>query len=111
MYENVLNASAPTITATITFTDASTQVIPGNVIVNWFTAPAAGNLAYNGNMQRTSNTAPGALSTCHTTGPILFEMGLTISGANQSRGPAGSSRTRKFAQAGVRGPALAAGFA
>lgn len=85
MYESVLNASAPTMTATITFTDLSTQVIPGNVLVNWFTTPAAGNLAYSGTMQRTNNAAPGTLSTCAATGPILFEMGLPINPANYSK--------------------------
>lgn len=82
LYETVMNTAGPTITATITFTDASTQVITGNTVVNWFSAGISG---YAGTMQRASNVAPGTPSTCQTTGPRLFEMPLTIDPSNYSK--------------------------
>ncbi len=80
LYETVMNTTGPTLTATITFTDASTQVISGISVVNWFTNTGA---AYT-NMQRAQNVAPGTVSTCGA-GPYLFEMQLAINPANYSK--------------------------
>lgn len=79
LYESVANTPTTgfTVDAVITFTDASTQTISGNNVVNWFTAAAP---AFS-NVGRTSPT--GAIQ-CGAQ-PNLFEMTLPISVANQSK--------------------------
>ncbi|MBK9401351.1 MAG: hypothetical protein IPN36_10980 [Bacteroidetes bacterium] len=84
LYESVMNTAGPTITATVTFTDLTTQVFPGNTIVNWFTATG---IAYNNSgagISRAQNVAPGAANAC-ATGPYLFQMTLPISPANYAK--------------------------
>jgi hypothetical protein len=80
LYETVQNTAGPTITATITFTDATTQVISGITFVNWFTNTGT---AFN-NISRAQNAAPGVSNGCGT-GPYLFEMTLNISASNYSK--------------------------
>jgi hypothetical protein len=77
LYESVVNTAPMLVDATVTFTDASTQVINGNTCVNWFTVSAP---AYSG-MGRATPT--GAIQ-CGTT-PNMFELNLPISLANQSK--------------------------
>lgn len=80
LYETVQNTAGPTITATITFTDATTQVISGISFVNWFTNTGT---TYS-NISRAQNVAPGAPGAC-ATGPYLFEMSLNILPANYGK--------------------------
>ncbi len=80
LYESVMYITGPTVTATVTFTDATTQVFSGNAMANWFTNTGT---VYS-NMQRAQNTAPGTVSSCGS-GPYLFQMTLPISAANQSK--------------------------
>jgi trimeric autotransporter adhesin len=83
LYETVQNTAGPTITATITFTDASTQVISGNTFVNWFTATG---VAYTPTISRAQNVAPGTPGGCTAgTGPFLFQMTLPVSSANYAK--------------------------
>ncbi len=56
LYESVLNTTGPSITATVTFTDLSTQVFAGNTVVNWFTNSG---VAYSSTISRAQNAAPG----------------------------------------------------
>ena len=77
LYESVVNTAPMLVDATVTFTDASTQVFNGNTCVNWFTVSAP---AYSG-MGRATPT--GAIQ-CGTT-PNMFELNLPISLANQSK--------------------------
>src|SRR6185436_12732493 len=83
LYETVQNTAGPTITATITFTDFSTQVISGNTFVNWFTATG---VAYTPTISRAQNVAPGTPGGCTAgTGPFLFQMSLPVSPANYAK--------------------------
>ncbi|MES1225851.1 MAG: hypothetical protein ABUT20_60795, partial [Bacteroidota bacterium] len=60
LYETVQNTTGPTITATVTFSDATTQIISGISFVNWFTNSGT---TYS-NMQRAQNVAAGGVSGC-----------------------------------------------
>jgi hypothetical protein len=80
LYESVINGAAANITATVTFTDATTQVFTNIPTGNWFTNA---NAAYT-NLQRALATAPGTASTCGS-GPFLFETSLSLSPSNYSK--------------------------
>ncbi len=88
LYVSVISTGNPTINATVTFTDASTEVINGNALANWYTSA---NVAYptaaqGATMQRVQPGSPVVgYSTCGTTGPLLMEMNLPISAGNQSK--------------------------
>jgi hypothetical protein len=83
LYESVLNTTGPSITATITFTDLSTQVFAGNTVVNWFTNTG---VAYTPTISRAQNAAPGNPGGCTAgTGPFLFQLQLPLSPANFSK--------------------------
>ncbi|MBK8873241.1 MAG: hypothetical protein IPN13_04695 [Bacteroidetes bacterium] len=83
LYESVLNTAGPSITATVTFTDLSTQVFAGNTVVNWFTNSG---VAYTPTISRAQNAAPGNPGGCTAgTGPFLFQLQLPLSPANFSK--------------------------
>src|SRR5688572_28580963 len=85
LYESVMNTptSAPTVTATATFTDGTTQVFSNIAPTNWF---INANRAYASSISRANNAAPGAPDGCTgTPGPYLFQMTLAISPANYSK--------------------------
>ncbi|MBL0340938.1 MAG: hypothetical protein IPP71_08425 [Bacteroidetes bacterium] len=81
LYESVMNTAGPTITATVTFTDATTQVFSGNTLLNWFTATG---VAYTPSISRAQNVAAGAANAC-ATGPYLFQMNLALSAGNYGK--------------------------
>ncbi len=81
LYESVMNTAGPTITATVNFTDATSQVFSGNTLANWFTAT---NKAYAPFISRVQNVAPGALGACNT-GPYLFQLSLPLDISNYSK--------------------------
>jgi hypothetical protein len=78
LYESVITVGTQTVNATVTFTDATTQVLPTTSIVNWYTASG---VAYNGIGRGT----PTGATECLTTGPNLFELSIPINTANQSK--------------------------
>ncbi|MBL0046901.1 MAG: T9SS type A sorting domain-containing protein [Bacteroidetes bacterium] len=80
LYESVL-WNAATLTATVNFTDASTQVISGITFPNWFDAASK---AYTPSISRAQNTAPGDPDACGS-GPYLFEMNLALNAANYQK--------------------------
>ncbi|MFN0189395.1 MAG: hypothetical protein ACKVQV_11910, partial [Bacteroidia bacterium] len=77
LYESVVNAGPMLVDATVTFTDATTQVFAGNTCVNWFTVTAP---AYAGMGRAT----PTGTIQCGTT-PNMFELNMPISVANQAK--------------------------
>ena len=77
LYESVVNTSPMLVDATVTFTDATTQVFAGNTCVNWFTVSAP---AYSGMGRAT----PAGVIQCGTT-PNMFELNLPISVGNQAK--------------------------
>src|SRR4030095_4655668 len=87
LVESVVNnpsGGSQTMTATVTFTDATTQVFAGNSFANWFSG-TAGTTAFAG-FNRVNPTNGGFLNVCSglTTSPNMFELQLPISVANQS---------------------------
>ncbi len=86
LYESVMNTTVPTtptVTATVTFTDATTQVISSISVTNWFNNVSR---AYALPISRANNNAPGNPDGCGATaGPYLFQMTLAISPANYSK--------------------------
>jgi hypothetical protein len=79
LYESVANTPTTgfAVDAIITFTDATTESITGNNVVNWFTAALP---AFTG----VGRTTPTGAIQCGAQ-PNLFEMTLPISVANQSK--------------------------
>jgi hypothetical protein len=81
---SVINNVSNTMSVTVTFSDATTQVFTGASFANWFSGSASTTAAYQFNRLNPNNG--GFLNVCtagsYTTQPSLYEYSVSISNAN-----------------------------